>query len=561
MLWLLTFATRILLVTPFFDQKEFHLTRVTPSYALHGTALAWKQSIKIFGCDDCTFVIDYSKPGCNDTTGNGDNLTILCYDDFPFLLAGKVPDISDCTQAWSTCQDFQQFHFQCTWTVPGPGTELSYRSEVTIPGDYFALSIRVQEWAVDDEDLCIDDSNVIILQPLTSLTCVSIFDPEHYNKTVPFNLFRMGSLAVAGALLDIYAGGIPGNGNANFLGSALTSQEDQQYNSFDSVVTFMNRDFADNVFIVPSMNDVFITPNPTTPTLLSSFKYPWIFEEDREFFPETVIGIDYNEILGTLMSLNALDDGILEVGFTADNEKITSSKNYTSKNAGTSYPLRENIKQLKFTPSSNSIDGGLAVPRLSGQDPNFLLNIADIRFYGTHYEFNKFTAMVDRLDADTSITYTVCSLHSNSTMKDKAVDYEDCMTRADLMTQVLDCCSKTGAASNGQQIDFDLRNLTEYSVEQISLWHSARYRNGTAVDLKFELVAMQNVELTLFAIYVNGTTVQHNYTSSTGISSSELYLTDIMNITGVFRLFTNHGPDLVSSTNDIGKPSGKSAQT
>ncbi|CAJ0575721.1 unnamed protein product, partial [Mesorhabditis spiculigera] len=254
------------LVTPFFDQKEFHLTTDTPSYALHGTALAWKQSIKIFGCKGCAFVIDYSKPGCNDTTGNGDNLTILCYDDFPFLLAGKVPDISGCTQAWSTCQDFKQFHFQCTWTVPGPGTELSYRSAVIIQGDYFALSIRVQEWAVetaryhlfstgpDDEDLCIDDGNVIILQPLTSLTCVSIFDPEQYNKTVPFNLFRMGSLAEAGSLLDIYAGGIPGNGNANFLGSARTSQEDQQYNSFDSVVTFMNRDFEDNVFIVPSMS-------------------------------------------------------------------------------------------------------------------------------------------------------------------------------------------------------------------------------------------------------------------------------------------------------------------
>ncbi|CAJ0567670.1 unnamed protein product, partial [Mesorhabditis spiculigera] len=80
----------------------------------------------------------------------------------------------------------------------------------------------------------------------------------------------------------------------------------------------------------------------------------------------------------------------------------------------------------------------------------------------------QFVATVGGLDVETNITFTVCSLHHNVTTADQAVEYDACTTNSDLMTVLLDCCSKTVAAYNGQRIAFDIRNLTSYSGAPIA---------------------------------------------------------------------------------------------
>ncbi|CAJ0567668.1 unnamed protein product, partial [Mesorhabditis spiculigera] len=327
---------------------------------------------------------------------------ILCYDDFPFFLAGVVPDVSSCTQAWSTCADFQQFQFQCTWNIVASEIELKYRADVKIAGDYFALSVRVSEWIEDSpryllfsvwpdgDRSCVQQDYEILLEPSASLTCVTKFDPATYTTMVPENYFLTLSdvAAVAdGALLEIYAGAFPSHDRNSYIGSTY----------FAAVVTFVNRDPEKIIRITPQMgriakDKIVITPNSNAPTFLSSLKYPWIFEEDLELFAETVITVNYNQITCTKLTIDGVDGGTFEIGLTKDNVHINSRKNYTSTSAGTSNPLTENVKLLKFTPSKNHAVGGfrivlygdiiaygdLTTPKISPDVPNFLLNLVNI---------------------------------------------------------------------------------------------------------------------------------------------------------------------------------------
>ncbi|CAJ0575690.1 unnamed protein product, partial [Mesorhabditis spiculigera] len=864
--WLLVFALQLQSTVAFFDQKIFHLTNDTPSYALHGTGLAWKQTT-----------------------------SVLCHDDLPFLLAGKVPDVSGCTQAWSTCTDFQQFHFQCSWEVLGFELELAYREEVKTAGNYFAISIRVLEWIEErsrymlfsvwpaDDEACVDHTYEILMEPralltsvsrfdplagvvsfinrakeeivkitpllldieldnqitctkltidalvggalevgftednmepstrknytsesvgasfplsenikqlsfmassnntlggfritlhtnfiernglttpninphnpnfllnlieifdpavdmtfelvdlldavltvtfdaqnntfarnytsaevthdlfnLTSisrismtydgiskynstircgyfiklwfqedfqatpatttmhttnapryllfsvwpdsdkscvhinyaialepqsvLTCVSRFEPETYTTMIPYNFFRMLSDDDDGALLEIYAGGYPAKDRTNLIGSTSTSQADQQLDSFAATVTFINRDEDHSISVGPeiskvAIDNIIITPNSNAPTFLSSFKYPWVFEEDPELFKPTIITVNYNQITCTLLTINALEGGTLEVGFTDNNVQISARKN-------------TNDGGFRVVIYGNDIArGGLTTPKISPDEPNFLLNVVDI--FGDEGNVNQFTAVVDGLVSETNITYTrektpkyhkkilvemklivitiACQIDILATIqeplyipqltpvepallvnledvvpfgtliagvaglnRDTWIVYTLCTLAAnyecDLQAAEFGPCSSSDPEIFYPQylfsgtftlavpekctptISLRRQDLTAYDIMERSdctgmrLVVSPGYKQPpiflvnsslhtvtwkcTAIDLRFELVDMQNVELTLFAINLNGTTMQHNYTS-TGFSSSELYLTQITNI-------------------------------
>ncbi|CAJ0926195.1 unnamed protein product, partial [Mesorhabditis belari] len=131
--------------------NEFVLDELNPSFALHGMRLKKLESITVFGCDGCDFLIDYTQRGCTTEQEN------ICKDPIPFTINWNNLDPSDGQQEVIPFQDnsnefFYAFAFKCSQE-----SELA----VTLTGENsnleFAISFRVLQW--------VDEGKKVIVLP------------------------------------------------------------------------------------------------------------------------------------------------------------------------------------------------------------------------------------------------------------------------------------------------------------------------------------------------------------------------------------------------------------
>ncbi|CAJ0571879.1 unnamed protein product, partial [Mesorhabditis spiculigera] len=443
-------------------QKRFQLTADNPSYALAGGVFEWKQ-----------------------------NPAIKCYDPIPIFIDGKVPNQLGCNMIWSSCATFMAAETQCQWNVDADSVELTFGAIDPRP-DIFAVSIRVLEW--------IDVSYTFLLFPFWSeiekiCTQEIWLPPKHILTFVPpviINNYTTSCirstlvlLDVAGTndtfFIDLYYGGDPGNRAGNLIGtfnvppgSPLTKTV-PEIDTYSAATTLVNRNTVGELALLYGVaNDklefAFITVL-AGPSHVSSFKYPWIFEEDQDLFPVTKLQANFNGAICQSLTIDDLTGGTFIVSSVGTlNSNVTNT--YTATDVGFTYPIGQVLTKLTFTPDAGreqrsgfrvTLHGAKrfinSIPvETTPMQPTYMLSVSEIV-----NPMQRLDLRFTRLDQPQTARLTICSLDSGSTPSQEATGFSDCTRRADLTTRMLHCCNQKLEVTNESLVPFDYSNFTYFT--------------------------------------------------------------------------------------------------
>ncbi|CAJ0567676.1 unnamed protein product, partial [Mesorhabditis spiculigera] len=387
-------------------------------------------SITVVGCEGCTLLIDYSKPNCTDTGGDGKNPAIRCYDEIPILIDREAPDQRGCTMVWPSCTTFMYIQSQCYWEVRTGEVEIVFRN-IDSPPEAFAVSIRVLEWvdvnhkyflmaySEPSERLC---GAATWLMPGSILTFVPPMVIGNYINTVTISSFQFHEFTNDTTFVEAYYGGDPGYSETNFAGRIDASVKISTFLTFSAVTTLVNRNARGTIALRSDatswrLDKVYLTLARYTPTHLSSYKYPWIFEEDQDLFPVATIGVGY-----------------------------------------TPAPSRAQNFRFRISTETALAMTGDAIVSITTAESSYMFNLADIID-----PMQRFVARFEELTQEHRATLTICSLDYSSQPSQGAVNFVNCTSRADLTTRFLNCCTKHVHVTNGTSISLDFYNFTYFT--------------------------------------------------------------------------------------------------
>ncbi|CAJ0568857.1 unnamed protein product, partial [Mesorhabditis spiculigera] len=419
---------------------------------------------------------------------------IKCYDALPFTVSKVIVDFQGCTEAWPIGKKYDSAMYGCAYAVKSRTIEMTYMETGLL--QEFAISIRVLEWANSQYGLILFPQSVtdpypasrqnrpitFRLPPLHVFTVVLIAPEKLTNRTYPdVTLESLFSYQVPSDAyrIPLFVGSDPGM-STNTLHSSLVVSPRQHLHCSAVTIISQYEEWAISL-------DLFFNWQERLEPLSAKFreqvltspKYPWIFDEVEDVDFASVTGIEMSGGYASMdLELMSIEGGTLylEMACRAGNK----TKILTSKDLGYEFQITAHVVSARFQPDANytgprgfllSVKSIERQIELNSCVRNITLTKADPVFAINQIQYQTGQYVCVKLDETNEkqqqLVATYCNLKSkNNHVKEHRID--DCIYYdVDLVYLTQTCCRMT---MNTTRIDYTkIRIDIEYSSLLIQL--------------------------------------------------------------------------------------------
>ncbi|CAJ0953739.1 unnamed protein product, partial [Mesorhabditis belari] len=311
------------------ETQTFELSAQNPSYAIHGVRLNEFQKITIIGCENCSFLIDYSQRKCDNEpdTALNDNDRIVCLDPFPFSINGEIPKNDHCFNILPYSSKAENYLFICAFEIRNTKTLIVNFGENETFVE-FAVSFRVQEWVDESEKTLViptapDLYNENIMLVNKGITAVLVANPKAYRyRNSPGSMILLEISETCepyepdidcdkNTIFAVFAGSSPGRIKDESL-HMIDIKRDNLITTQSTVTTLLNSEKCSFCITYQAYTAEYYNEPLSTGFVLTSYGYPWIFDEISES-AQCSQNIIANYRYQTVGDIKALEGGTLSL--------------------------------------------------------------------------------------------------------------------------------------------------------------------------------------------------------------------------------------------------------